>query len=90
MKKEVNLMKQFIVVFILFWGLTSAKAQEEGLPDKFAQKPNGKTMPVKILREDCNFVYYAVQRSLLRRDDKARVVMIASRLFERVTGYISQ
>lgn len=37
-------------------------AEDEKLPDRYATKPNGKEMPVKITREDCNYLYFQMQK----------------------------
>lgn len=55
-------MKQILLSIALVLSLFVLRAQDEGLPDKLAQKPAGKDLPVKLLREDCNFIYYTVQR----------------------------
>ena len=52
------------VLFLGFLQLCVAVlfGQDDGLPDILAQKPFGKEMPVKITREDSNYLYYMIQR----------------------------
>lgn len=55
-------LKKLIVILSFCFLVVTLPAQEEGLPDFLTVLPNGREMPVKLLREDCNFIYYLMQK----------------------------
>lgn len=56
------LYKYLILSFLnlLFLGLLFG--QDESMPDILRQKPLGKELSVKLTREDCNYIYYQMQK----------------------------
>lgn len=59
---ESNRFKLILGCFLLTLINGFAFADDEKLPDKLSQKPNGKEMDVKFTKEDCNYIYFLVQR----------------------------
>lgn len=63
----MNLIKKqdffkLLLLCLIFTSISHIGYAQENLPDSLAQKPNGKEMEVKFTREDCNFLYYQVQK----------------------------
>ena len=54
-------MKQYIFLLILINLVFSLHAQDSDLPDSLVQKSNVREIKVKMLKEDCNYLYYAIQ-----------------------------
>jgi len=55
-------LKNYYILCLLSLFFVANISAQENLPDRLALKPNGRENPVKITKEDSNFLYYQVQQ----------------------------